>query len=69
MGPYSDLLRHLLNGLDGSYLHCDKRLSDAGPSDTTNGSTVALEIEHAGFAPIAVQETGIGGLAHLASPA
>lgn len=33
-GPYSDRLRHLLNGLDGSYLHCDKRLSDAGPSDT-----------------------------------
>lgn len=30
---YSDRLRHLLNGLDGSYLHCDKRLSDAGPSD------------------------------------
>jgi len=24
-------LRHLLNGLDGSYLHCEKRLSDAGP--------------------------------------
>jgi len=33
-GPYSDRLRHLLNGLDGSYLHCDKRLSDASPSDT-----------------------------------
>ncbi len=33
-GPYSDRLRHLLNGLDGSYLHCDKRLNDAGPSDT-----------------------------------
>jgi O-acetyl-ADP-ribose deacetylase (regulator of RNase III) len=33
-GPYSDRLRHLLNGLDGSYLHCDKRLSDAGPRDT-----------------------------------
>src|ERR1700682_243664 len=33
-GPYSDRLRHLLNGLDGSYLHCDKRLSDADPSDT-----------------------------------
>jgi O-acetyl-ADP-ribose deacetylase (regulator of RNase III) len=32
-GPYSDRLWHLLNGLDGSYLHCDKRLSDAGPSD------------------------------------
>jgi O-acetyl-ADP-ribose deacetylase (regulator of RNase III) len=32
-GPYADKLRHLLNGLDGSYLHCDKRLSDAGPFD------------------------------------
>jgi O-acetyl-ADP-ribose deacetylase (regulator of RNase III) len=32
-GPYADRLRHLLNGLDGSYLHCDKRLSDAGPYD------------------------------------
>lgn len=30
-GPYSDQLRHLLNGLDGSYLHCEKRLADAGP--------------------------------------
>jgi hypothetical protein len=30
-GPYADSLRHLLNGLDGSYLHCEKRLSDAGP--------------------------------------
>lgn len=30
-GPYADNLRHLLNGLDGSYLHCEKRLSDAGP--------------------------------------
>ena len=33
-GPYSDKLKHLLNGLDGSYLHCDKRLADAGPFDT-----------------------------------
>jgi len=33
-GPYSDRLRHLLTGLDGSYLHCTKRLSDAGPTDT-----------------------------------
>jgi O-acetyl-ADP-ribose deacetylase (regulator of RNase III) len=32
-GPYADRLRHLLNGLDGSYLHCQKRLSDAGPLD------------------------------------
>ncbi|OLG51377.1 Appr-1-p processing protein, partial [Xanthomonas oryzae pv. oryzae] len=32
-GPYADRLRHLLNGLDGSYLHCDKRISDADPLD------------------------------------
>jgi hypothetical protein len=32
-GPYADRLRHLLNGLDGSYLHCDRRLADAGPLD------------------------------------
>jgi O-acetyl-ADP-ribose deacetylase (regulator of RNase III) len=32
-GPYADRLRHLLNGLDGSYLHCQKRISDAGPQD------------------------------------
>ncbi|MDI1293369.1 MAG: macro domain-containing protein [Methylobacter sp.] len=32
-GPYADRLRHLLNGLDGSYLHCEKRISDAGPLD------------------------------------
>lgn len=32
-GPYADRLRHLLNGLDGSYLHCEKRISDADPSD------------------------------------
>jgi O-acetyl-ADP-ribose deacetylase (regulator of RNase III) len=33
-GPYADRLRHLLDGLDGSYLHCEKRLSDASPFDT-----------------------------------
>jgi O-acetyl-ADP-ribose deacetylase (regulator of RNase III) len=32
-GPYSEKLRHLLNGLDGSYLHSEKRLGDAGPLD------------------------------------
>jgi O-acetyl-ADP-ribose deacetylase (regulator of RNase III) len=32
-GPYADQLRHLLDRLDGSYLHCEKRLSDAGPYD------------------------------------
>ncbi|MDV3458217.1 macro domain-containing protein [Sphingomonas sp. HF-S4] len=30
-GPYSEKMRHMLNGLDGSYLHSDKRLADAGP--------------------------------------
>jgi O-acetyl-ADP-ribose deacetylase (regulator of RNase III) len=32
-GPYADGLRHLLDDLDGSYLHCEKRLADAGPRD------------------------------------
>ena len=32
-GPYSHNLQKLLNDLDGSYLRCDKRLSDAGPLD------------------------------------
>jgi hypothetical protein len=32
-GPYADRLRHLLEGLDGSYLHCEKRLGDADPLD------------------------------------
>jgi O-acetyl-ADP-ribose deacetylase (regulator of RNase III) len=33
-GPYANRLTHLLNGLDGSYLHCDKRITDAEPFDT-----------------------------------
>jgi len=32
-GPYADELRHLLNALDGSYLHSVKRISDAKPLD------------------------------------
>ncbi|MEB0076647.1 macro domain-containing protein [Pseudomonas sp. CCI3.2] len=32
-GPYANRLEHLLNNLDGSYLHCDKRISDAGIND------------------------------------
>lgn len=32
-GPYAERLRHLLDALDGSYLHSAKRLSDAGPFD------------------------------------
>jgi len=33
-GPYANRLTHLLNGLDGSYLHCDKRIADADAFDT-----------------------------------
>lgn len=32
-GPYSDRLRHLLDGLDGVWLTSEKRLADAGPMD------------------------------------
>lgn len=32
-GPYADRLRHLLNGLDGSYLRSDIRIPDAKPTD------------------------------------
>jgi len=32
-GPYANRLTHLLDGLDGSYLHCQKRISDASPFD------------------------------------
>jgi O-acetyl-ADP-ribose deacetylase (regulator of RNase III) len=33
-GPYAPVLSHLLNRLDGSYLHCEKRVADAGILDT-----------------------------------
>lgn len=32
-GPFASRLNHLLNSLDGSYLHCDKRIADASPMD------------------------------------
>lgn len=32
-GPYSQNLKHLLNGLDGTYLLADKRIPDATPDD------------------------------------
>ncbi|WP_029921045.1 type II toxin-antitoxin system antitoxin DNA ADP-ribosyl glycohydrolase DarG [Nevskia soli] len=32
-GPYAHRLQHLLNAMDGSHLHCEKRLADAGPLD------------------------------------
>jgi O-acetyl-ADP-ribose deacetylase (regulator of RNase III) len=33
-GPYAPSLGHLLNSLDGSYLHCEKRVADASVLDT-----------------------------------
>lgn len=33
-GPFAPKLTHLLNALDGSYLHCEKRLADASPRET-----------------------------------
>lgn len=32
-GPYTNRLAKVLDDLDGSYLHCDKRISDASPLD------------------------------------
>jgi O-acetyl-ADP-ribose deacetylase (regulator of RNase III) len=32
-GPFAPQLTHLLNALDGSYLHCEKRVADASPFD------------------------------------
>jgi O-acetyl-ADP-ribose deacetylase (regulator of RNase III) len=32
-GPYADRLKHLLNYLDGSYLHSEVRIPDAKPTD------------------------------------
>jgi len=32
-GPYADRLRHLLDGLDGSYLKSEKRIADSTPLD------------------------------------
>lgn len=32
-GPFAPELTHLLNALDGSYLHCEKRVADASPFD------------------------------------
>jgi O-acetyl-ADP-ribose deacetylase (regulator of RNase III) len=42
-GPFSRKLRHLLNALDGSYLHCDKRLADAGPMDVIGYDDAKME--------------------------
>lgn len=35
-GPYANRLNHLLKSLDGSYLHCEKKIPDAKPTDLVN---------------------------------
>lgn len=55
-GPYSDRLRHLLDALDGSYLHCDKRLADASPIDVihfapTHGEKLKHYVTSVEFGP------------------
>jgi O-acetyl-ADP-ribose deacetylase (regulator of RNase III) len=42
-GPFSPKLRHLLDALDGSYLHCEKRLPDAGPMDVIGYDDAKME--------------------------
>jgi hypothetical protein len=42
-GPFSPKLRHLLDALDGSYLHCDRRLADAGPMDVIGYDDAKME--------------------------
>ena len=42
-GPFSPKLRHLLDALDGSYLHCNKRFADAGPMDVIGYDDAKME--------------------------
>jgi O-acetyl-ADP-ribose deacetylase (regulator of RNase III) len=59
-GPYSDRLRHLLNSLDGTYLHCDRRLSDAGPSDT-----IWFDESHRRYLDLFLKQDGAGALRRI----
>jgi len=42
-GPYSDQLRHLLDAMDGSYLHSERRLSEASHLDFISMSSERRE--------------------------
>lgn len=48
-GPYSDKMKHMLNALDGSYLHCEKRLGDAGPFEPIHFDDEKKELVSAYF--------------------
>ncbi len=59
-GPYSDRLRHLLNALDGTYLHCDKRLADALPTDT-----IWFDEEHRRYLDLFLKQKGSESLTKI----
>lgn len=48
-GPYAHRLTHLLNNLDGSYLHCEKRIADAKAEDTIHFDHAKSNRLHAFF--------------------
>jgi O-acetyl-ADP-ribose deacetylase (regulator of RNase III) len=66
-GPYAKRLTHLLADLDGSYLHCTKRLADATPRDAIwfDDSKTELVAAYLGsgearrFLPALEQVTGV----------
>lgn len=45
-GPFAYRLEKLLDALDGSYLHCDKRIADAGPTDVIAFADSKREFVH-----------------------
>lgn len=65
-GPYADRLRHLMDALDGSYLHSEKRLSDAKPTeavwfddDKRQAVAAYLEDEGAAYLPVLHEVTAL----------
>lgn len=43
-GPFASNLNHLLDSLDGSYLHADKRIADAGPMDVIGFDDARMDV-------------------------
>lgn len=62
-GPYAHRLMHLLDAIDGSYIHCAKRVADSGPSDVlwfdfSRSDQVSAYLKSAGKAALpAVERT------------
>jgi O-acetyl-ADP-ribose deacetylase (regulator of RNase III) len=63
-GPYAEPLRHMLDQMDGSYLHCDKRIADAEPLDAIwFDDSRRKNLEHF----LAIQDPALGPALALAS--